>query len=131
MKGRPMDPQVEQLLLAAEDDRATIQLAVPVRVLGFHAQQAVEKSLKALIASHGSTFAWTHELESLEVELTALGETLPVVPFPLLSLQPYAVAFRYSAAPVLLPSDRDDIRRTVEVILAHVKGRIAALNPKP
>lgn len=126
-----MDPQVEQLLLAAEDDWATIQLPVPVRVLGFHAQQAVEKLLKALIASHGSTFAWTHELESLEVELTALGETLPVVPFPLLSLQPYAVAFRYAAAPILLDSDRDDIRRTVDVILAHVKGRIAAMNPRP
>jgi hypothetical protein len=33
-----MDPQVEQLLLAAEDDWATIQLAVPVRVLGFHVE---------------------------------------------------------------------------------------------
>jgi len=131
MKGLAMDPQVEQLLLAAEDDWATIQLAVPVRVLGFHAQQAVEKLLKALIASHGSTFAWTHELESLQVELTALGETLPVVPFPLLSLQPYAVVFRYAAAPVLLASDTDDIRRTVDVILAHVKGRIDALKPKP
>ena len=131
MKGLAMDPQVEQLLLAAEDDWATIQLAVPVRVLGFHAQQAVEKLLKALIASHGSTFAWTHELESLEVELTALGETLPVVPFPLLSLQPYAVAFRYAAVPVLLASDRDDIRRTVDVILAHVKERIDALKLSP
>ena len=42
MNGLAMDPQVEQLLLAAEDDWATIQLAVPVRVLGFHAQQAVK-----------------------------------------------------------------------------------------
>jgi HEPN domain-containing protein len=126
-----MDPQVEQLLLAAEDDRATIQLDVPARVLGFHAQQAVEKLLKALIASHGSTFAWTHEIESLQVELSALGEMLPVVPFSLLSLQPYAVAFRYAAVPVLIESDRDDIRRTVDIVHAHIKGRIDALRAKP
>jgi hypothetical protein len=65
------------------------------------------------------------------VELFALGETLPVVPFPLLSLQPYAVAFRYAAVPVLIEGDREDIRRTVDIIHSHIKERIDALTPKP
>jgi HEPN domain-containing protein len=37
----------------------------PTDVIGFHSQQAIEKSLKALLTAHGAKFPRTHDLEEL------------------------------------------------------------------
>jgi HEPN domain-containing protein len=63
----------------------------------FHAQQAVEKLLKAYLASEGVDFPFTHNLSKL-VELcsevdTAFQALIPIVE----PLTPYAVELRYDS----------------------------------
>jgi HEPN domain-containing protein len=63
----------EQLLKLAREDgiaaRAMLDVgAVTDAIVGFHAQQAVEKALKAVLAVHGVDFPFTHDIEGL-VEL--------------------------------------------------------------
>lgn len=80
-------------LLAAD---ATLKAGV-CDAAAFHAQQAVEKLLKAFLASEGVEFPFTHNLSKL-VELCADADSgfsalLPVVE----PLTPYAVELRYDS----------------------------------
>jgi HEPN domain-containing protein len=62
----------------------------PYDTVCFHAQQAVEKYLKGLLAFRGRLFPPTHNLE----ELQRLGEALPAWPIDLAELSSYAVEVR-------------------------------------
>ena len=87
------------LRLAGQDRLAFLTLYenphIELRVVGFHAQQAVEKFLKALLVAHGKVFAPTHNLARLAQNLETTGIVLPVTLDALKRLNPYAVAFRY------------------------------------
>ncbi len=85
-------------LLKADSDFNTAELIVqsegPFDTACFHAQQAVEKYLKGLLAFRGQPFPPTHNLE----ELQHLGEMLPAWPLAALDLTEltsYAVEVRY------------------------------------
>ncbi len=69
--------------------------AVADEILGFHAQQAVEKSLKALLAAKGVIFPHTHDLLPLIDLLQQAKVDFPFDTKAVLELVPYAVAFRY------------------------------------
>lgn len=65
-------------------------------IVGFHAQQAAEKLLKAVLAYHGIDFLLTHRLADLIDQLRAhptiqLPETIDELRF----LTPFAVEYRY------------------------------------
>lgn len=64
-------------------------------VVGFHAQQAVEKALKAVLAVLGDAFPWTHDLRHLMERLDAVGASLPTPLYDIRELGPWAVEFRY------------------------------------
>lgn len=66
-------------------------------VIGFHAQQAAEKSLKALVAHHGGEIPRTHDLEYL-AELVAEDVDLPSDLGDVAWLNPWAVTMRYDEA---------------------------------
>lgn len=87
------------LLKAAGDEIAMRHLAaapdVPDAVVGFHAQQAAEKMLKAVLASRDVDFPRTHDLRLLVDLLDQATLTLPPTLVDLIALQPYAVQFRY------------------------------------
>src|SRR4051794_15876126 len=66
----PDREQAELLLRKAVEDQAVlVALAenpeIADAALGFHAQQAVEKALKAVLAARGDDFPWTHDLQLL------------------------------------------------------------------
>lgn len=63
--------------------------------LYFHAQQAVEKSLKAVLFAQQIEFTRTHDLVKLAHLLGDRGILLPVEEDQLRQLNPFAVAFRY------------------------------------
>lgn len=61
----------------------------------FHAQQGVEKALKAVLTLNQIDFPRTHNLEALADLLVDQGVDLPVPTRDLRRLNPYAVDFRY------------------------------------
>jgi HEPN domain-containing protein len=63
-------------------------------IFGFHAQQAVEKALKAWLAAKEQTYPFSHDLGVLFNILTELGENVSTYQ-NLVTLTPYAVQFRY------------------------------------
>jgi len=64
-------------------------------VAAFHAQQAAEKALKAVLVLRGLESRRTHDLEELASRLEGQGLALPVTQADLTLLTPYAVEFRY------------------------------------
>jgi HEPN domain-containing protein len=61
----------------------------------FHAQQAAEKSMKALLAWNDVPFRKTHSLEELGQQCVAMDPTLGPVADQAVPLTEYAWKFRY------------------------------------
>jgi HEPN domain-containing protein len=122
-----MDPQAELLLRKAREDRAVLAFAVSDAVFGFHAQQAYEKLLKALIAARNVRFDRTHDLEALLIQLTAIGEgPLPLADdFP--ELQSFAVFLRYDDPEPENVLDRELVRSGLDVLIDFVAARMGGL----
>ena len=81
------DPKAEAAVLArkAEDDAEAMQwLAskseISDEIIGFHAQQAVEKWLKAVLGSREIAFEYTHDLHRLITEVTTAVGSFPSTP---------------------------------------------------
>ena len=114
-------PVFELLLAAAKQDFAACQLladgtGIGDAVVGLHAQQSVEKSIKAVLSANMIEFRRTHDLISL---LDLLDDhKLPEPPDAdwLDELNPYAVEARYGT---ISPSglDRPRVLQTVEKVL--------------
>ncbi len=73
----------------------------------FHAQQAVEKSLKAVLFSRRLEFTRTHNLTELTSLLRRQDLEIPVSDGQLLRLNPYAVTLRYDDLDVELVKVED------------------------
>ncbi len=84
---------------AIEDQRMFELLAdspeAPLRGIGFHAQQAVEKALKAVLAQQAVTFSKTHNLAQLIDLLRDHRLTVPPDSSKLPQLTPFGVEHRY------------------------------------
>jgi HEPN domain-containing protein len=87
------------LALAREDLAAAEALDRAERVsdasVGFHAQQAVEKALKAAIASRDRDFPFAHDIGLLMQLCQDAGFRLPADLAEADRLTPYAAAIRY------------------------------------
>lgn len=87
------------LALAREDLASAEALDKDERIsdspVGFHAQQAVEKALKAAIASRGLEFPFTHDIGLLMQLCEDSGFELPANLAEADRLTPYAAAVRY------------------------------------
>jgi len=87
------------LAKAAEDeyvlDRLLEDVAAPEAAVGFHAQQAAEKLLKAALFLAGVAPPRTHNLAQLADLAASSGLNLPAECEALRWLTPYAVLYRY------------------------------------
>ncbi|MBK1618568.1 hypothetical protein CKO42_08980 [Lamprobacter modestohalophilus] len=95
--------EAQQLLQAGERDRLSFQLLAqtgraPHETLGFLAQQACEKFIKAVMVLGAVRVVRTHDLEYLVELAQAGGVTVPLSVQQLRQLNPYAVAFRYESS---------------------------------
>jgi len=94
-----------QLLLrkAAQDEFVVRTLSpdpeAPDEAIGFHAQQAVEKALKAVLASKGVSYRWRHDIVELLDLLKENGVTVPAEIEEARRLNPFAVELRYGDLP--------------------------------
>lgn len=96
----PDREQAELLLRKADEDRVVLEALaenhdVVDAALGFHAQQAVEKALKAVLAARSDEFPWTHDLQLLLRRLDTAGVEVPSIVHDARRLTPWAVEFRY------------------------------------
>ena len=66
-------------------------------IFGFHAQQAVEKALKAWLSLVGIGYPKIHDLEELFALLEEHEETVPEQYRGLIDLSDFAVQFRYES----------------------------------
>ncbi len=126
---QPLDQSIIELLNASRDDEATLDLPVASRIFGFHAQQAVEKLLKALIGAHAEKYKYTHDLAELGRHCSTLGEQTPVAAPVLAELTDFAGLWRYQEPTVLKPERRAEFRQAVKDLRLHLLGRLAALRP--
>jgi len=123
-----------RLLVKARDDcymlmRVVDDPSAPVWALGFHAQQAVEKSLKAVLAAHGVEYPLTHNLSLLLAKLAAQGLGGPPDSGELPQLTPFGVAFRYDDASEAeeVNLDRTWTKACMDRTLAWAEAQLAAL----
>lgn len=114
------DPKAEAAVLArkAEDDAKAMQLLAPNQeisdeIIGFHAQQAVEKWLKAVLGSRGVEFEYTHDLHRLVSEVTAAVGEFPFDVPDVVALTEHAVPLRYDE---ILDTEPLDRRATVTLV---------------
>jgi HEPN domain-containing protein len=95
----------------------------------FHAQQAVEKSLKALLASADEEYPLRHDLgELLETVKTRFPDlNLPIE--EIMGLAPYAVEVRYDDE--FFPSHEDAQKALETARIIHRTVTQQVLNPTP
>jgi HEPN domain-containing protein len=106
---------------ARDDEVAVRKLAedteIADAVVGFHAQQAVEKALKAVLSAHDRAYPWTHDLRHLMELLDAAGSPLPDELADARRLTPWAAEFRYGET----IDDELDRPATVDIVDAVMR----------
>ncbi len=127
---QPVDLARAYLKLADRDLKA-FELLIRSReiadeTVGFHAQQAVEKCLKAVLAFSSIPFRKTHDLQELMDLLIDNKKTLPPNAEKLDVLNPYAVLLRYDFIDVAQGFDRTAAREIVLSVRAWAEKQIAS-----
>lgn len=125
---------VQRLLHKAAQDEAVLEklLSDPTfddETVGFHAQQAVEKLLKAWLAHLGQDYPKVHNLEALVDLLEACGKRLPPELAHLEHLTPFATIFRYEDLPMAATFDRQAALQLVRQMRAFVTAQIGSPAP--
>ena len=119
------DDHARALLARARDDWYVVRRLrgepdAPGWVLGFHAQQAVEKALKAVMTGCGIEYPRTHNLVMLVEMLRRARVALPPDADTLGQLVPFGVLLRYEdvddAAPPCIDADGFEalVSRTID-----------------
>ncbi len=93
--------------------------------IGFHAQQCIEKCMKAVMARVGITYPKTHDLGELHQLLVSAGHSVPLGLKTLSDFTPYAVTTRYDLEQVDL-IDRVQADSAVAMMLAWATTKITS-----
>lgn len=125
-----MDDAAARLFqLALRDLRAVQGMAddattFPDEILGFHAQQAVEKATKAWLCCRGVEYPKTHDLDLLFELISESGVDIPNAFDDLRDLVDFSVQYRYEAFDEV-PIDRPTTLRLVARFLDHVAAAMS------
>jgi len=102
-----MEPleRAELLIAKARDDETLLEEIISnekVRdeIIGFHAQQAAEKLLKALLMAKNISYRRTHDLRELIDLIRDNDIEFPESLMEIRTLSPFAVEFRYDYIPL-------------------------------
>lgn len=120
----------EQLLMLARKDKNALcgmigeEKNFDNSIFGFHAQQAVEKLLKALLAIRNLEFRKTHDLSILVAQIKESRLEFPETFFELTELTDYAVEYRYDLIMEEEQLNRRDIFEKVNKLYEFVKELI-------
>jgi HEPN domain-containing protein len=125
---RPEDLARRFLVLADRDIRAFHKLSddpeIDDEVVGFHAQQAVEKCLKAVLIKHRVEQRKTHDLQRL-IDLL-IQNNLPSPPLceGIHTLGPFAVELRYDLM-ATEPLDREQAHTVVAAVRSWAQQQVS------
>lgn len=115
---------------AAGDEKILFRLIddddIPDDGLGFHAQQAVEKMVKAVLAHNDVSFERTHNIAYLLTLLDGAGISVPHDAGDLPNLSPWAAELRYARQPEAV-LDRTEMRSLVEQTKAWAEAQLTGL----
>jgi HEPN domain-containing protein len=123
----------EQLLRRASDDEAAAKAMLPIEsvtdvIVAFHAQQGVEKSIKAVLAARGQEFPFIHDIAGLTQLCKQAGIPLPDELDGADQLTPYASALRYDEDAMELV-DRETALHWVTAAVAWARDIITSTGP--
>jgi HEPN domain-containing protein len=130
-----LDPDLSEtariLLKKAEEDATAVRefagnQEIADSIIGFHAQQAVEKWLKAVTAASGTRHSAIHDIDRLIEIVEAAGIEVPLDRDRLAVLTQYAVPLRYDE---LL--DSESLEREVLVVLVDEVAEWVAVQIGP
>ena len=119
-----------QLLMekAAGDEKILFRLIddydIPEDGLGFHAQQAVEKMIKAVLAHNQVAYERTHNIAYLLKLLDGASISKPDRADDLPNLSPWAAELRYARQPEAVP-DRAEMRSLVDQTKEWAEAQLA------
>ena len=119
------DHALQMLVMAKKDHQALVHMldakSFSEEVFGFHAQQSIEKALKAWIAHMGIEYPKTHDVSALVMILEDNGEDLSKFS----NLEDYtifAIQYRYEAYDESdEPLDRQEVVDVAGALLSHVE----------
>jgi HEPN domain-containing protein len=94
-------------------------------LFGFHAQQAVEKALKAWLRSRGVEYPPTHDVFLLVDLLSRDGVDVGSL-YPMEALTPFAVQYRYEGLDLDEDFDRKGIFKRVRRLFLKVQSLLGA-----
>ncbi len=127
----PAREMAQLLMRKAAQDAFTVRKLVddpasPEEIIGFHAQQAVEKMLKAVLALRGIPYRKTHNLFEIIDLLSAHDIHLPEAIDGVEVLTPFAAEFRYDE---FLPDpestlDRSAVLRYIDATRAWAESQL-------
>lgn len=117
------------LLKKAEEDIALLDEVIASEnisneIFGFHAQQATEKCLKAMLSEFDVHFSRTHNLRLLMDLLADSGHSLPSSLADLDHLTPYGTLFRYEDIPAQVGLDRKEVFEMIAVLHSFVEKKL-------
>jgi HEPN domain-containing protein len=125
---KPATAEARALLRAAGRDWKTVEVLLqhpdaPISSVCFHAQQYLEKAMKAVLVSNAVIFRRTHDLEEL-ADLLEQKEIEPPLPKDQLRrLNPFAVTIRYEDMEITL-TDINTVAEMMENAHAWVERHI-------
>ncbi len=122
----------EQALLflrkAAQDEALLDEILdsgkISDELIGFHAQQAAEKMLKALLSDLGVAFRKTHDIGVLMDLIAGAGSPLPVELAGLDALTPFGAVYRYDDYDDPVHLDRAAVRAQLRHLRVWIEVRL-------
>ena len=133
-----VDPAHLLLRKARDDERLALLVLAEATIsdeqIGFLAQQAVEKALKAALSFHGVPYRRTHDLAELIDLLSTAGIAHPEALEDAVVLTPFAAEMRYDYLPPEdereAPFDRGAAMRLVSSVLAWAEAVVSERGPE-
>jgi HEPN domain-containing protein len=131
-----MPPDVAEWIAKAEADWATAQREFRVRrrpnfdAVCFHAQQCVEKYLKARLILAGISFPKTHDLVALLALVQKAEPLWQPWKEPLARLTHYAVTVRYPGE-FAERADAAEVLKTARLLRAEIRGSLGLTTSPP
>jgi HEPN domain-containing protein len=123
MKPKKMPGSPEEWLNHARSDLRLAQLAATDKLVRreqacFHAQQAAEKAIKAVLVLRGIEFPLTHDIEELLEIADTSGISAPREIQEAGLLTPYAVEFRYPGSWIeISETDTQEALKTADLVV--------------